>query len=130
MKAKYKHTNIIAKDWQSLSQFYQDVFGCKIIPPERDLTGKWLDSGTGVANAHLRGVHLILPGQMENSREVLRRISRRNWTGFYLSLMSQYFPAHKACDTDLKRRISKEEYRTIRDHAWALGFRDGWFQDI
>ena len=74
--------------------------------------------------------HLILPGQMENSREVLRRISLRPWPGFYLSLMSQYFPAHKACDTDLKRRISTDEYRMIRDYAWTLGFRDGWFQDI
>lgn len=62
MKAKYKHTNIIARDWQALSQFYQDIFGCIVIPPERDLSGTWLDDGTGVANAHLRGVHLLLPG--------------------------------------------------------------------
>ena len=66
MKAKYKHTNIIARDWQKLAQFYQDVFGCVIIPPERDLTGPWLDIGTGVPNAHLKGVHLRLPGHGDN----------------------------------------------------------------
>jgi catechol 2,3-dioxygenase-like lactoylglutathione lyase family enzyme len=62
MKAKYKHTNIIARDWRALSQFYQDVFDCVLVPPERDLSGSWLDKGTGVENARLAGVHLRLPG--------------------------------------------------------------------
>lgn len=62
MKIKYKHTNIIARDWRKLARFYQEVLGCVIIPPERDLTGTWLDAGTGVMNAHLMGAHLRLPG--------------------------------------------------------------------
>jgi catechol 2,3-dioxygenase-like lactoylglutathione lyase family enzyme len=62
MKATYKHTNIIARDWRRLAQFYQDVFECIVVPPERDLAGTWLDDGTGVSNAHLKGVHLRLPG--------------------------------------------------------------------
>ena len=66
MKAKYKHTNIIARDWRKLAQFYQDIFGCTIILPERDLKGTWLDNGTGVLNAHLQGVHLRLPGYGDN----------------------------------------------------------------
>ena len=66
MKAKYKHTNIIAKDWRKLARFYQNVFGCVLVPPERDLSGDWLDKGTGVTNAHFTGVHLLLPGHGEN----------------------------------------------------------------
>ena len=66
MKANYRHTNIIARDWQALAKFYQDVFGCKIIPPERDLSGTWLEKGTGVKNASFSGVHLRLPGFEEN----------------------------------------------------------------
>ena len=31
MKANYRHTNIIARDWQALAKFYQDVFGCKMV---------------------------------------------------------------------------------------------------
>lgn len=62
MKAKYKHTNIIARDWKKLVQFYQEVFGCVLLPPERDLEGEWLDQVTGVPEAHLRGAHLLLPG--------------------------------------------------------------------
>jgi len=65
MKTKYKHTNIIAKDWRSLARFYQDVFGCAFVPPERDLQGEWLARGTGVSNAHFTGAHLRLPGHGE-----------------------------------------------------------------
>lgn len=60
--AKYVHTNLIAEDWKRLSQFYIDVFGCKPVPPERDLHGDWLEAATGVRNVRLQGTHLRLPG--------------------------------------------------------------------
>lgn len=66
MKTRYKHTNIIAKDWRKLARFYQDVFDCILIPPERDLSGPWLDKGTGVKGAFLSGAHLLLPGHGES----------------------------------------------------------------
>jgi len=62
MKAKYKHTNIIARDWRALAKFYQEVFGCVPVPPERDLSGSWLARGTGVPDARFCGAHLRLPG--------------------------------------------------------------------
>jgi len=60
--ARYAHTNLIARDWQRLAEFYQTVFGCVPVPPPRDQRGDWLERGTGVANARIRGVHLRLPG--------------------------------------------------------------------
>lgn len=59
---KYAHTNIIAKDWRRLAEFYTKVFNCTFSPPERDLSGDWLDKGTGLKNASLKGCHLLLPG--------------------------------------------------------------------
>ncbi|WP_413927363.1 VOC family protein [Clostridioides sp. ES-S-0006-03] len=32
---KYVHTNIIARDWEKLSEFYKDVFECRKVPPQR-----------------------------------------------------------------------------------------------
>jgi predicted enzyme related to lactoylglutathione lyase len=60
--ARYRHTNLVARDWRRLAAFYQRVFGCTPVPPERDLQGEWLDRSTGLPGAHLRGVHLRLPG--------------------------------------------------------------------
>jgi predicted enzyme related to lactoylglutathione lyase len=62
IRAKYVHTNLIARDWKRLVQFYSDVFGCEPKGPERNLSGTWLDRVTSLRNANLRGVHLSLPG--------------------------------------------------------------------
>ena len=62
---KYKHTNIISRDWQKLAKFYEDIFGCTRVPPERHLSGEWLEKGTGVTGAEFSGVHLRLPGFTE-----------------------------------------------------------------
>lgn len=59
---KYVHTNIIARDWRRLAEFYTQVFSCEFIPPQRDQAGDWLSRGTGVSDASLEGVHLRLPG--------------------------------------------------------------------
>ncbi|NBI28138.1 VOC family protein [Chengkuizengella marina] len=56
MSIKYAHTNIVAKDWRRLSDFYVKVFDCKPVYPERDLSGKWID------NVSIKGIHLTLPG--------------------------------------------------------------------
>jgi predicted enzyme related to lactoylglutathione lyase len=66
ISARYVHTNLIAEDWQALASFYQQVFGCVPIPPERDFQGKQLEAATGIPGAHLRGMHLRLPGYGEN----------------------------------------------------------------
>ena len=63
---RYSHTNLIANDWRSLARFYEEVFGCAPVPPERDFRGRDLERGTGVDGAILRGVHLRLPGHGSN----------------------------------------------------------------
>ncbi len=62
VQARYVHTNLIARDAQRLVKFYSAVFGCEPVPPERSLAGRWLEQGTGVRGAEIRGVHLRLPG--------------------------------------------------------------------
>jgi len=63
---RYAHTNISARDWKRLADFYIKVFGCRVKPPERNLSGDWLDRATGLTNAKLSGVHLLLPGHGDN----------------------------------------------------------------
>ena len=59
---RYAHTNIVARDWKKLSNFYIRVFECTMKPPKRELSGDWLDQATGLLNAKIEGVHLLLPG--------------------------------------------------------------------
>ena len=88
---RYVHTNIVARDWKKLSDFYIRVFNCTIKPPKRELSGDWLDQATGLSNAKLEGVHLLLPGY-EDSGPTLEIFSYQdthecepvmaNYTGF------------------------------------------------
>lgn len=91
MPTKYVHTNLIAKDWRRLAAFYQVVFDCVPIPPERDLSGEWIDQATGIADTHITGIHLRLPGFGEigptleifhYDRMPQRPVSQSNTPGF------------------------------------------------
>jgi predicted enzyme related to lactoylglutathione lyase len=66
ISAIYTHTNLIARDWRALAEFYQQAFGCELVLPERDLQGDLVEKGTGVGQAHIQGAHIRLPGYGEN----------------------------------------------------------------
>jgi len=75
--------------------------------------------------------HLILPGHTANSIGVLRSMADSCFRPAWLSLMSQYFPAHQAPERPpYNRRLRAGEYREVRDEALRLGLEDGWFQDM
>lgn len=62
LDAKYVHTNLIAYDWRKLAAFYEQVFGCGPLAPERNLYGEAFDRPTHLKDTRLHGVHLRLPG--------------------------------------------------------------------
>ena len=65
--SRFIHTNIIARDWKRLAAFYERALsGCTPVPPERALSGKWLEAATGLTGAEIHGVHLRLPGYGED----------------------------------------------------------------
>lgn len=59
---RYVHTNLVARDWRPLAAFYEELFGCRLVPPVRDYSGPELERGTGVEGSDLKGAHLLLPG--------------------------------------------------------------------
>jgi predicted enzyme related to lactoylglutathione lyase len=82
---KFAHTNIIARDWKKLSKFYQEVFHCVPVPPQRDLSGDWVVAFSGVQNAHIQGEHLLLPGFGENG-PTLEIFSYNEFSGYEKSI--------------------------------------------
>ena len=48
----------------------------------------------------------------------------------YISLMSQYFPCHKAKDyPELTRKLTREEYQEAMDIMHSYSLHNGWVQD-
>ena len=74
--------------------------------------------------------HLILPGQLENTRRVLDVI-RERFDGAYVSLMAQYVPMGRACDyPEINRPITQDEYDEAVDYMLDLGLEDGFVQEL
>ncbi len=75
--------------------------------------------------------HLVLPGHVEESKNVLRKIAEELSTGVHISLMSQYHPVAPVKNHPvLNRSLYKEEYDAVAESMEKLGFRNGWIQDM
>jgi putative pyruvate formate lyase activating enzyme len=77
-----------------------------------------------VAGKGLLVRHLVLPGQVENSRQVLDMLYVEFGRALPLSLMSQYVPIRTFPEAPfLNRTVTAEEFRQVLEHAQGLGFR-------
>lgn len=72
---------------------------------------------------------LVLPGNVSGTMLTLNWIAENLGTNTYISVMSQYFPAHRAYEfPPLNRKISSEEYIRVLEHIDKLGFSRGYIQ--
>lgn len=74
--------------------------------------------------------HLVLPGQMENTRRVIDYVSTHFEKGTVLfSLMSQYTPQPDTSGA-LARRLNHAEYRAAAEYMQSCGITDGFCQEL
>jgi len=84
-------------------------------------------------NIAMQGVlvrHLVLPGQLANSRRCLRLLAGLS-RKINVSIMSQYSPQYRAADLPpLNRTLFAEEYEEITGYALDLGLENVFIQEI
>ena len=68
--------------------------------------------------------HLVLPGQVEDSKNILDAI-KNNINKPFVSIMSQFTPIGK----NFVRAIYPLEYKIVLDYADKIGLTDGYIQD-
>lgn len=89
-----------------------------------------IDDRTKIAESGIIIRHLLLPGNLYQSKEVLKIIAEEISTSIHISLMSQYFPPQKIKGIKiLNRKILKEEYEELLNYYYELGFHNGWLQE-
>ncbi len=80
-----------------------------------------------------RGVlvrHLVLPGCIEDSKDVLRYLHDTYRDRIYISIMSQYTPVEiPEGYGELNRKVSEEEYEEVVDYAIGIGIENGFIQE-
>lgn len=84
----------------------------------------------GIAIKGLIVRHLVLPNDLAGSEESLKFISEKVGKQTYMSVMSQYFPTHRAADHPLiSRPISHREYEKVLEWLEKFGLENGWVQE-
>ena len=75
--------------------------------------------------------HLVLPGYLENTYDVIDFVKDNYPKGVPFSLMAQYTPPKKALPfLDLNRTLTIEEYNKVIDYMYLVGLDNGYIQDL
>ncbi len=87
------------------------------------------DSGVAVSGLIVR--LLVLPGDLSGTVNSLRWLARKVSPRVTISVMSQYYPAHRAYRyPELARRLTAAEYRRVTSAVTRLGLENGWVQGL
>ncbi len=85
----------------------------------------------GLAQRGLIVRHLILPNGLAGSQDSLTWLVSQVSPRVTVSIMSQYFPAHRAWRIpSLSRTISSSEYSEVVELVDRLGLENGWLQEM
>lgn len=88
------------------------------------------DSSTGLMKKGVIVRHLVLPGQIKDSKKVLRYLHTTFGNDIYVSIMNQYTPLpHVSSYAELNRKVTADEYDRVLKFAEAIGIEQGFLQE-
>lgn len=88
------------------------------------------DEQTGLLKRGVIVRHLVLPGNIKNSKQILSYLYETYKNTIYYSIMSQYTPMpHMNEHPLLKRKVTKREYDKVLDYALSIGIENGFMQN-
>jgi len=90
-----------------------------------------VDEATGLARRGLLVRLLVLPGDLGRVDLALAWLAETLGPDTAVSLMGQYYPAHRALEfPELSRGVAPQEYAALRRRMEALGFTRGYVQTV
>jgi putative pyruvate formate lyase activating enzyme len=91
-----------------------------------DQVGPLVLDSDGLARRGLLIRHLVMPGGLAETRQILEWIARELGPDSYVNLMDQYYPAGKVTGdryAEINRRVTSAELREAQRIATDLGLR-------
>ncbi len=93
-------------------------------------TGECIFDSDGIMQKGVVIRHLMLPGEIENTLDVIDWVSSEFGDKVVFSLMSQFTP-NESCEVpQLQKRISEEEYNSAVDYIYLCGMENVYVQDF
>lgn len=114
----------------SIAPHYREINRAAIKEMYRQVGNLVLDEN-GIARRGLIIRHLILPGGISGTEEIMQFLAEEVSKDVSISLMAQYFPAYKAHTfKELSQRITAEEYEEAYQIMEKYGLENGWVQEL
>lgn len=111
----------------ALAEMYRQTGKPKFFGDE-EARGLGIESGIMKKGVIVR--HLMLPGQLEDSQNIIKYVYDTYGDDVFISLMNQYTPLEHVKDIpELNKRVTEEEYQKLIDFACGLGVVNGFIQE-
>lgn len=120
-------TNALGREYSGIDDYF-DVAKRAIEEMLRQKPTCKFDS-KGMLKSGVLVRHLVLPGQLDNSKRVLDFLSSLD-KNMYVSLMCQYFPPKSCLKPPLNRRLAQREYDTLCNYFFDSGLKNGYCQEL
>ena len=128
----FKYMSPVLSKKYSHAPDYAEVAKAAIAEMVRQ-TGKAVFVNGDEDNLILKGTivrHLMLPGCMEDSMQILKYLHETYGDTIYISIMNQFTPlSNLEKYPELNRRITDEEYETLVDYAIEIGIENGFIHE-
>ncbi len=125
---KYKD-KALAKSLSNAPDYYEKALPaiCEMIRQ----TGKSVFDDEGMLQKGVIIRHLVLPGYLENTYDIIDTVADNFKGRAMFSLMSQYTPPKIRLPFEsLNRRLTEEEYEKAVDYMYLSGIEDGFLQEL
>ncbi len=122
---KYK-SNALAKRY-SAAEDYPQIAKQALDEMVLQCGGAVLENGLMKRGVIVR--HLVLPGCVEDSKNVLYFLHRRYGSAIQISIMRQYTPLCEGLPDSLSRKVTDSEYGAVLEFAAKIGIENGYIQE-
>lgn len=89
-----------------------------------------INEKTGLVERGVIVRHLVLPGHVRDSKEIIRYLHETYGEQIMISMMNQYTPMPQTEGIEqLGRRVTRREYEKVVDYAIEIGVENGYIQE-
>ena len=73
--------------------------------------------------------HLVLPGNVDDSKRIIKYLYDKYEDKIIISIMNQYTPVRELKYSELNRKIYDSEYDEVVNYAYDIGVRNAFIQE-
>ncbi len=121
-------SNSLAKKYSNVSNYFE--FATNALQEMFRQVGEFSLDEAGIIKRGMIVRHLILPGLLDDSKDVISHVYDLFRDKIYISIMNQYTPLpHVSKYPEINRKVTNEEYDEVIDFALSLGIENAFIQE-